>query len=126
MRNLDGLISYKDDLIQRLKDPEYAIEYLKCCIEDEDPSVFLLALKYVAEAQIGGLAKLSLKTKLNREHLYRILSNKGNPEFHTLMTLLRALGLQFDIKSRLRKKHTSIKKRARVHRNRRISPLVKK
>jgi len=41
---------YKEHLLKVLQDPEEAIAYLDACLEDEDPCVFLSALKDVAEA----------------------------------------------------------------------------
>jgi len=56
---------------------------MNACLEDGDPDVFLLALRDVARAQ-GGVAKLAKTTKLNRQHLYRMLAENGNPEFRRL------------------------------------------
>ena len=48
--------SYQKDLIESLKDPCEAAAYLNAAIEEGDRSVFLLALRNVAEAHggIGG------------------------------------------------------------------------
>lgn len=54
--------------------------YLEAALEGDDPRVFLMALKDVAEAY-GGLAKLAKTTGLNRENLYRMLSG-GQPGTH--------------------------------------------
>jgi DNA-binding phage protein len=35
---------------------------------------------------------------MNREHLYRILSNKGNPELKSLSSILHSLGLRLSVK----------------------------
>jgi probable addiction module antidote protein len=58
---------------------------------------FLLALRHVAQAQ-GGIGKLATKTHLNRESLYKTLSNKGNPKLQTIGILLKGLGFEFSIK----------------------------
>jgi DNA-binding phage protein len=43
--------TYHEDLLERLKDPAYAVEYLEAGLEEGDmPEVFLLALRNVAEA----------------------------------------------------------------------------
>lgn len=57
-----------------------------------------MALRHVAEAQ-GGLGKLSKKTHLNRESLYKTLSSKGNPKLQTIGILLKGLGFEFFIKA---------------------------
>src|SRR5579872_1472125 len=55
-----------------------AAQYLNACLEDNDPRVFLLALREVAEAR-GGIRSLWRNAHLNRESLYRMLSKSGNP-----------------------------------------------
>lgn len=65
-------------------------------MEENDPELFLLALRNVAEAQ-GGIAQLAEKAKLNRESLYRMLSDRGNPEFRSLDALLHALGFRLAV-----------------------------
>jgi probable addiction module antidote protein len=50
----------------------------------------------VAEAQ-GGVAQLAEKAKLNRESLYKILSESGNPELRSLDALLHALGFRLAV-----------------------------
>ena len=88
---------YKEELIQSLKDPKEAAEYLNAALEEGSLEVFLLALKDVAEALGGGMSKLARKTRLNRENLYRMLSEKGNPELRSMGTLLNALGFKLAI-----------------------------
>ncbi len=91
--------TYHEDLIKRLKDPRYAEAYLNATLEDDDKKVFLLALRNVAEAQ-GGMAKFARLTKISREHIYRMLSEKGNPELSTLKNLLNAFGLKLAIETK--------------------------
>ena len=87
---------YHPELIKALRDPREALEYLNSALEDGDPEGFLLALRDVAEAQ-GGVAQLAEAAKLNRESLYRMLSDRGNPEFRSLDALLHALGFRLSI-----------------------------
>lgn len=93
---------YHAKLLESLADKDEAIAYLKVALEeyeeDHDTEVFMLALRNVADAR-GGISKLSEKTKLNREHLYRILSKKGNPRLITLDTVLRGLGFKLSIEA---------------------------
>ena len=42
---------YRDSLLKALKTPDEAARYLNASLEDEDPRVFLLALRDVAAAQ---------------------------------------------------------------------------
>lgn len=95
--NKKKFIDYHEDLIQELKDPREAQEYLNAALKDEDERVFLVALKDVLEAQGGDIPSLSKKTKLNRENLYRILSKKGNPKLTSLKAVINALGLELTV-----------------------------
>jgi probable addiction module antidote protein len=79
-----------------LSDPKVAALYLEECLKDDDIKVFTAALKDVAEAR-GGVAKLSKKTHLNREALYRTLSEGGNPRLDTLAKVLGAMGLRIGV-----------------------------
>ena len=88
---------YQEYLIEALADPVEAAGYLNAAIKDGDKELFLLALRNVAEARLGGMSKLAEATGLNRESLYRMLSDKGNPELNSLDKLLHALGLKIAI-----------------------------
>lgn len=88
--------AYQPDLIENLRDVGEAEEYLNAALEEDDPELFLLALRNVAEAQ-GGVAQLAEKAKLNRESLYKILSERGNPELRSLDALLHALGFRLAV-----------------------------
>jgi|SRR3990172_12141640 len=88
--------SYQNQLVESLKDPREAAEYLNAALEDGEPEVFLLALRDVVESY-GGMSKLAESTSLNRENLYRMLSTKGNPEFFSLSTVLDAIGFRLAV-----------------------------
>lgn len=89
-------VKYQEHLIESLKDPEQALEYLKAALEESDmPEVFLLALRNVAQAR--GIKQLAEEAHLNRESLYRALSGEGNPELSSLWKILNALGLRLSV-----------------------------
>ena len=88
--------AYQADLIESLRDAREAEEYLNAALEEDDLELFLLALRNVAEAQ-GGVASLAEKTKLNRENLYKMLSERGNPELRSLDALFHALGFRLAV-----------------------------
>ena len=89
---------YQEWLLEKLKDHDEAIAYLNEALEEslkgdeESQYLFLLALRNVAEAQ-GGIGNLAKKAHVGRESLYKTLSGKGNPKWHTLVSLVIALGL---------------------------------
>ena len=74
---------------------EYLNEALKTSIEDNTPEHFMEALGDVTRAQ--GITNAAKSTDLNREHLYRSLSKKGNPTFSTIIKLIKFLGLEINI-----------------------------
>lgn len=87
--------SYEDYLIESLKDPKEAKEYLNAALEDGDYRVFLLALLDVAKAY--GITEVASKAQLNRVNIYRMLSEKGNPETSSLVALLNVVGVRLKI-----------------------------
>lgn len=91
--------SHDETIIRRLqKDPEFAEEYLKAALEEEDePRVLLIALRHVAQAQ--GIAKVAKAAGVERESLYRALSGKGNPRLSTLFAVAKAGGLKLTVKA---------------------------
>src|SRR5690242_6212978 len=90
--------SYRENLLRSLKDPKEAAEYLNASLEDQDPRVFLLALRDVADAH-GGVGAVSRTARLNRESLYRMLSKTGNPSLESLAAVLGACGLRLAVES---------------------------
>ena len=89
---------YRESLLESLRSPDEAVQYLNACLEDEDPQVFLLALRDVADAH-GGIRTLSRTTHLNRVSLYRMLSKSGNPSLDSLVSVLNACGLRLAVQS---------------------------
>jgi len=93
--------NYQDSLKDALKDPKEAEAYLNASLDENDPELFLLALRNVAEAQ-GGMSKFAKKARLNRESLYRMLSEKGNPQLDSLTQLLDVMGFRLAIGLKIR------------------------
>lgn len=94
---------FRDYHLEQLRDPEDAKIYLSVALEDfeknEDIDAFLLAVRDVAEAQ-GGVSKLAKRVSLTDERLYKILSEKGNPQLNTMRQILHELGFKFSIEAR--------------------------
>lgn len=82
------------DLIK--KDDIFVSEYLNQALE-ESISSFLVALRKVASAK-GGLSKLSTKSSIARQSLYRMCSETGNPSLTSLSSVLNNIGLSLEIK----------------------------
>lgn len=88
---------FKDYLLEKLKEPEQALAYLNEASLDEDQRVFLLALKNVLEAQGGDMSAVAEEARLSRQNLYKVLSEKGNPQLNSLRSILHALGYELAI-----------------------------
>jgi probable addiction module antidote protein len=69
--------------------------YLSAALADSSEA-FLVALRDVAEAQ-KGLTQLASAAKVNRENLYRMLSEEGNPRLSSLGAIMEALGLRLSV-----------------------------
>ena len=65
---------------------------LEAALEDGDPALVAAALGDIARAK--GMSQIARETGLGRESLYKALSPDGNPEFSTVMKVVRALGLR--------------------------------
>jgi probable addiction module antidote protein len=91
-------ISHDEAMIRELRDdPEFAAEYLRAALEEDDePAVLLLALRQIAEAR-GGIAKVAKAAGVERESLYRALSRRGNPRLSTLVAVTKAVGLKLTV-----------------------------
>ena len=65
---------------------------LEAAFEDGDPALIAAALGDIARAK--GMSQIARETGLGRESLYKALSPDGNPEFSTVLKVVRALGLR--------------------------------
>ncbi len=93
-------VPHEDAVVRKLRgNPEFAAEYLRAALEDEDePRVLLIALRRIAEAR-GGVAKVAKAAGVERESLYRALSARGNPRLSTLVAVTRAVGLKLTVEA---------------------------
>lgn len=80
------------DVSEHLEDDEDVAAYLEAALEDGDHQVIAAALGDIARAK--GMAWLARETGLGRESLYKSLSSDGNPNFATILKVMRALGLR--------------------------------
>jgi probable addiction module antidote protein len=88
--------NFHEDFLAQLTDSECVAEYLDAALEESAiPEVFLRALHNVAEAK--GMTQLARETELKREHLYTMLSERGNPVLSSLYAILDALDLRLSV-----------------------------
>jgi probable addiction module antidote protein len=82
------------DSAEHLKTDEDIAAYLDAALEEagDDPAFIAKALGTVARAR--GMTQLAKDTGMAREALYRALSPAGNPNFGTVLKVLKALGIK--------------------------------
>jgi len=80
------------DAADYLDNEKVIAEYLSAALEDENPNVFLAAMRDVAK--VHGMAQLAKDTGLGRESLYKALAPGAKPRYDTVLKLLRALGVE--------------------------------
>ncbi|MBN1864923.1 MAG: putative addiction module antidote protein [Victivallales bacterium] len=80
------------DAAEHLATAEDMAAYLEAVLEEGDPALIAAAMGDIARAK--GIAQIARETGLGRESLYKALSPEGNPEFATVLKVLRALGLR--------------------------------
>jgi probable addiction module antidote protein len=82
------------DVVDDLKTDEDMAMYLDACVEEDpgDGSLIRAALGDIARAR--GMTQLAKDSGLAREGLYKALSPEGNPEFATIMKVIKALGFK--------------------------------
>jgi len=84
-------------LYPKLKDDEFAREYLSTCLEDGGFKNFLRALREVIEVRELSKTQLSTEAGISRDNLYHLLSEDGNPSLKSITSLLKTLGFRFSI-----------------------------
>lgn len=66
--------------------------YLEEALAEGDPRLVVQALGTIAK--VRGMTQIAKQTGLRRESLYKALSPEGNPEFNTVLKVVKALGIQ--------------------------------
>ena len=94
--SVPAAVPHRDYLLRELADPAFAAAYLNAAVREDDSAAFLRALRNVVDAN-GGIAKIAARTDLNRQAVYRMLSENGNPELRSLQSLLEATGLGLNV-----------------------------
>ncbi len=84
------------DASEYMETEEAQAEYLSIVMEDGDLEEIKHALGIVARAR--GMTAIAREAGVTREALYKALSDKGDPKFSTLLGVVKALGLKFELK----------------------------
>ena len=93
--------NYKDDYLQRLKDSKYTkgllIVAFQESLKDGNWQAFGLLLNDIIDAR-GKKNEFAKKTKISRQHLYRLFAKNANPTLKTIVPILQELGLKLTVK----------------------------
>lgn len=65
--------------------------FLRECLEEEDPSVFVSALGHLVKKH--GVSEVADVTGLSRESLYKTFNGKTQPKWSTIFKVSQAIGL---------------------------------
>lgn len=84
------------DASEYMESEDAQAEYLSIVMEDGDLEEIKHALGIIARAR--GMTAIARDAGVTREALYKALSNKGDPKFSTLLGVVKALGLKFELK----------------------------
>jgi probable addiction module antidote protein len=98
------------DAAEYLDTLERQAAYITAALETGDPEFVRDAIGVVARAR--GMAEIAKGADLNRESLYKALGESGNPEFGTVLRVLRALGLTLSAHPTQARKRAPRKRRA--------------
>ena len=79
------------DAADYLDNEESIAAYLSATLEEDDPEMFLVAIKDIARAR--GMTQLAKDTGMGRESLYKALAPGAKPRYDTILKVLRALGV---------------------------------
>ena len=81
------------DVAEHLRTPEEMAAYLEASIEEADGDAAFVARALGDIARAKGMSQVARDSGLSRESLYKALSGERNPEFATILKVVRALGL---------------------------------
>jgi probable addiction module antidote protein len=82
------------DVAEHLRTPEEMAAYLEATMEESggDAAAIAKALGHIARAR--GMSQVARDAGLSRESLYKALSGERNPDFQTILRVVRALGMK--------------------------------
>ena len=83
------------DPAEHLETEQDMAAYLNVALEEGDLSLIMATLGDIARAR--KMAVVAQETGLGRESLYKSLSLDGNPEFATVLKVVRSLGFRLQV-----------------------------
>jgi probable addiction module antidote protein len=89
---MEKVKTYPYDSADYLTSHEDIVVFLEEAFETQDAAFIALALGVAVRAK--GMTEVACKTGLSREILYKAQSAEGNPEFATILKVMKALYLK--------------------------------
>lgn len=83
------------DISEYLADEADMVAYLQAVLEENDPVLLRLALGDIAKAK--GMSDIAKQVGVNRQSLYKSLSEDGNPAYDTVQKVIAALGMKLTV-----------------------------
>lgn len=84
------------DIAEHLRSEGEIEAYLNEALKEGDVDLILSALGDIAKAR--NMGQLARKVGVSCEGLYKAFSGKGNPTFSTVLKVMKALNLTFEVK----------------------------
>lgn len=83
------------EIADHLDSPDAMLEYLELAMEDNNPDVFIAALRHVARAR--GMSHLAEFSGLGRESLYKALKPGSKLRYETVQKVVNVLGFRLSL-----------------------------
>ena len=87
------------NLSDEINTREDVIGIIEAALEENDMEFLFKVIGDIARSK--GMAQIARELNLNRESLYRSLSQEGNPSFSTVAKVLDNLGFQLSIRQKI-------------------------
>jgi probable addiction module antidote protein len=87
------------NLADEIETREDVIGILEAALEENDMDFLFKVIGDIARSK--GMTQIARELNLNRENLYRSLSQDGNPSFSTVAKVLDNLGFQLSIRQKV-------------------------
>ena len=88
------------DVTEYLDSPDMIAAYIEAAMEENDPAFIAKAIGDVARAL--GMTDIAQRSGMQRETLYKALSERGNPTLATLTGVFDAMGLKLSVAAKER------------------------
>jgi len=87
------------NLADEIETREDVVGILEAALEENDIEFLFKVIGDIARSK--GMAQIAKELNLNRESLYRSLSQDGNPSFGTVAKVLDNLGFQLSVRQKV-------------------------